>query len=158
MAKTPHARSPHPHIFARNARNPGLQTGVARPGSAERGRTVRSPRLMPSIGARLCPGPPTEGGVRWILSTNVAETSLTIPGGVLRHRQWTGSIVSITPRPGKSAQILEVVRISQFSARQRAGRAGRTGPGTCLRLYSEADFHHGRKPKSPIFYVTSWLS
>ena len=77
-------------------------------------------------------------GNRWILATNVAETSLTIPGvtcvvdsGLARRHDH---------RPGRAAHILEVARIPQFSARQRSGRAGRTGPGRCVRLFSEADF------------------
>ncbi|CAN0308607.1 unnamed protein product, partial [Phaeothamnion confervicola] len=84
---------------------------------------------------------------RWILATNVAETSLTIPGvscvidsGLARRHD---------QRPGKAAHILEVARISQFSARQRAGRAGRTGPGKCVRLFTQADFHNRPEADTP---------
>lgn len=73
-----------------------------------------------------------------VLATNVAETSLTIEGvcvvidsGLARipsHNWWSG------------LPILRLAKISQASATQRAGRAGRTGPGLCLRLYSKADF------------------
>jgi len=73
-----------------------------------------------------------------ILSTNIAESALTLPniGTVIDsglHRQagfsWWSGIPSLTTRP-----------ISQASAIQRAGRAGRTGPGKTIRLYSEHDF------------------
>ncbi|HEX6764085.1 MAG TPA: helicase-related protein, partial [Polyangiaceae bacterium] len=73
-----------------------------------------------------------------VLSTNVAESSLTIEGvrvvvdsGLARHlthSAWTG-----LPK-------LSTVKISRASARQRAGRAGRTGPGRVLRLYTRGDF------------------
>ncbi len=73
-----------------------------------------------------------------ILATNVAESSVTVEGvtavidsGVARfasHSSWTG------------LSTLQIGRISKASARQRAGRAGRTGPGQVLRLYPEEDF------------------
>jgi ATP-dependent helicase HrpB len=73
-----------------------------------------------------------------ILSTNVAESSITIDGvstvidsGVARvagHSPWSG------------LPVLQVSRISQASANQRAGRAGRTGPGHAIRLYPLEDF------------------
>lgn len=80
-------------------------------------------------------------GVRKIiLSTNVAETSLTISGitavvdsGLVR--QMRVSATTGLPR-------LDVIPISQASAEQRAGRAGRTGPGICWRLWDEASHHH----------------
>ena len=70
-----------------------------------------------------------------ILSTNVAETSLTIPGitAVIDSglaRQMRVSAATGLPR-------LELVPISQASAAQRTGRAGRTGPGVCWRLWDE---------------------
>ena len=73
-----------------------------------------------------------------VLSTNLAETSLTIPGvncvidsGLQRsasYSWWTG-VPSLTTKPNSKA-----------SAIQRAGRAGRTGPGQCYRLYTKHDF------------------
>lgn len=78
-----------------------------------------------------------------ILSTNVAETSVTIDGvaavidgGLARvaaHDPWTG------------IPTLQLAKISRASAAQRAGRAGRTRPGRCLRLYSQHD--HERRPE-----------
>jgi ATP-dependent helicase HrpB len=77
-----------------------------------------------------------------ILSTNVAESSVTIPGvravidggeaRVASHSPWTG------------LPMLRLAKISQASAAQRAGRAGREAPGTCLRLYGRHD--HDTRP------------
>lgn len=78
-----------------------------------------------------------------ILATNIAETSLTIPGVTTvidsgLHRQasfsWWSGIPSLKTKP-----------ISQASAIQRAGRAGRTEPGQCFRLFTRSDFD-GRLP------------
>lgn len=73
-----------------------------------------------------------------ILSTNVAESSLTVPGvetvidsglaRILRQAAWSG------------LPTLLVERVSRSSADQRAGRAGRTGPGRCVRLFTHADY------------------
>ncbi|KAF7128773.1 hypothetical protein CNMCM5793_003682 [Aspergillus hiratsukae] len=80
--------------------------------------------------------PPPEGSRLIVLATNVAETSLTIPGikyvfdcGRAKEKQYdleTG------------VQKFQIGWISKASANQRAGRAGRTGPGHCYRLYSSA--------------------
>ncbi|MGK0674554.1 MAG: ATP-dependent RNA helicase HrpA [Halothiobacillaceae bacterium] len=77
-------------------------------------------------------------GRRIVLATNVAETSLTVPG--IRYVIDTGlaRISRYSPRAG--VQRLMVEPISQAAARQRAGRCGRLGPGICIRLYSEDDF------------------
>jgi len=75
---------------------------------------------------------------RIILATNVAETSVTIPG----IRAVVDSGLARISRYVHRTQIqrLQIESISQASARQRAGRCGRLGPGICLRLYSEDDF------------------
>ncbi|KAJ2806449.1 ATP-dependent RNA helicase [Coemansia furcata] len=72
-----------------------------------------------------------------ILATNIAETSLTIPG--IRHVIDSGvhKARGFDPRVGES---LLVEPVSKSSARQRAGRAGREAPGFCYRLYTEADY------------------
>jgi ATP-dependent helicase HrpA len=77
-------------------------------------------------------------GRRIVLATNVAETSLTVPG--IRYVIDTGlaRISRYSPRAG--VQRLQVEPISQAAARQRAGRCGRLGPGICIRLYGEDDF------------------
>ncbi|MDV3123652.1 ATP-dependent RNA helicase HrpA [Mycobacterium sp. 21AC1] len=81
---------------------------------------------------------PSRTGRRIILSTNVAETSLTVPG--IRYVVDPGTArISRYSRRTK-VQRLPIEPISQASAAQRAGRSGRTAPGVCIRLYSEADF------------------
>ncbi len=78
------------------------------------------------------------GGRRIVLSTNVAETSLTVPG--IRYVIDTGlaRVKRYTPRA--KVEQLHVEKISQAAARQRAGRCGRVEAGVCIRLYSEQDF------------------
>ncbi|KAF5936911.1 hypothetical protein HYC85_024417 [Camellia sinensis] len=73
-----------------------------------------------------------------IFATNLAETSLTIPGvkyvidsGMVKERWFDSS---------SGMNVLRVSWISQSSANQRAGRAGRTEPGKCYRLYSDCDY------------------
>ncbi|XP_068646559.1 ATP-dependent RNA helicase DEAH11, chloroplastic-like [Aristolochia californica] len=78
-------------------------------------------------------------GKRKILfSTNLAETSLTIPE--VKYVVDSGMVKESRFEPGSGMNLLRVCRISQSSANQRAGRAGRTAPGKCFRLYSELDF------------------
>ncbi len=73
-----------------------------------------------------------------MLATNVAETSLTVPG--IRYVVDPGTArISRYSRRTK-VQRLPIEPISQASAAQRAGRSGRTAPGVCIRLYSEEDF------------------
>jgi ATP-dependent helicase HrpB len=77
-----------------------------------------------------------------ILSTNIAESSITIEGVQAVIDSGLARIASDSPWTGLPA--LEVRRISKASARQRAGRAGRTGPGRVIRLYTAEDFQ--RRP------------
>ncbi|MHB1559679.1 MAG: ATP-dependent helicase HrpB [Isosphaeraceae bacterium] len=72
-----------------------------------------------------------------ILSTNVAETSLTIEGVRTVIDTGLARLVRFDPERGVDRWSLE--RISRASAEQRAGRAGRTAPGRCIRLWSERD-------------------
>ena len=77
-------------------------------------------------------------GRRIVLATNVAETSLTVPG--VRYVVDAGTArVSRYSRRTK-VQRLPIEAISQAAANQRAGRCGRVAPGICIRLYSEEDF------------------
>lgn len=77
-------------------------------------------------------------GRRVVLATNVAETSLTVPG--IRYVVDPGTArISRYSRRTK-VQRLPIEPISQASAAQRSGRSGRTAPGICIRLYSEQDF------------------
>ncbi|WP_367402237.1 ATP-dependent RNA helicase HrpA [Kocuria marina] len=75
---------------------------------------------------------------RIVLATNVAETSLTVPGIKYVIDPGTARISRYSART--KVQRLPIERISQASARQRAGRSGRTSDGVCIRLYSEEDF------------------
>ncbi len=77
-----------------------------------------------------------------ILSTNVAETSLTIEGVVAVIDSGLARVAAVSPWTGLSS--LETAAISQASAAQRAGRAGRTRPGVCERLYTKRD--HDARP------------
>ncbi|KAL7625137.1 putative ATP-dependent RNA helicase DHR1 [Parahypoxylon ruwenzoriense] len=79
---------------------------------------------------------PPEGSRAIILATNVAETSLTIPG--TRYVFDCGRAKERRYNRDTGVQSYEIGWISKASANQRAGRAGRTGPGHCYRLYSSA--------------------
>ncbi len=86
------------------------------------------------------------GGRRIVLATNVAETSLTVPG--IRYVVDTGLARISRYSPRSKVQRLPIEPISQAAARQRAGRCGREAPGICIRLYSEADYD-SRPPFTP---------
>jgi ATP-dependent helicase HrpB len=86
----------------------------------------------------IAPGPRR----KVILSTNVAETSVTVEGVVAVIDSGLARVASLSPWSGVSA--LRVQRISRASAAQRAGRAGRLRPGRCIRLYSQHD--HDTRP------------
>lgn len=79
------------------------------------------------------------GGRRIVLATNVAETSLTVPG--IKYVIDTG--LARVNRYSTRAKVeqLQIEKISQAAARQRAGRCGRVSNGICVRLYSEEDFN-----------------
>ncbi|MFA0848279.1 ATP-dependent RNA helicase HrpA [Curtobacterium sp. WHRI 8282] len=80
---------------------------------------------------------------RVVLATNVAETSLTVPG--IKYVIDTGTARISRYSPRAKVQRLPIEAISQASASQRSGRAGRTSAGIAIRLYSEDDF--GRRPE-----------
>ncbi|MCL7033801.1 hypothetical protein MKW94_025412 [Papaver nudicaule] len=89
------------------------------------------------------PAPP--GKRKVVVATNIAEASLTIDGifyvidpGFAKQHMYD---------PERGLDSLKVTRISQASAKQRTGRAGRTGPGICYRLYSET-FYNEMSPTS----------
>lgn len=88
--------------------------------------------LPPELQVRVF-SPPPPNCRRFIVSTNIAETSLTVDGvvyvidaGYVKQRQYN---------PATGMYSLDVVQISKVQANQRAGRAGRTRPGKCYRLY-----------------------
>ena len=75
---------------------------------------------------------------RVVLSTNIAETSLTVPG--VRYVIDAGSVRMSRYSHRLKVQRLPIEPVSQASANQRAGRCGRVAPGICIRLYDEDDF------------------
>ncbi len=75
---------------------------------------------------------------RIIFATNVAESSLTVPG--IRYVIDTGTARISRYSPRSKLQRLPIEAVSRASADQRAGRCGRIGPGVCLRLYSDDDY------------------
>ncbi|MBK1834420.1 ATP-dependent RNA helicase HrpA [Roseibacillus ishigakijimensis] len=84
---------------------------------------------------------------RIVLATNVAETSLTIPGivyvidsGLARVSRWS---------PQRGIQRLQIEQISQASARQRRGRCGRVREGVCVKLYDELDLEEAAEFTDP---------
>lgn len=83
----------------------------------------------PPQGSRLC-----------VVATNVAETSLTIPG--IRYVVDCGRAKERKYNEDNGIQLYEIDWISKASADQRSGRAGRTGPGHCYRLYSSAIYEN----------------
>jgi len=100
------------------------------------------------------PDPKTHRKV--ILSTNIAETSLTIPGvrfvvdaGVVKLKVWDAN---------GGMEMLRVVDISQAESIQRAGRAGRDAPGQAFRLYTESAFHNLSKNLIPEILRTNLAS
>lgn len=78
-------------------------------------------------------------GIRVVLATNVAETSLTVPG--IRYVIDTGLARISRYSYRTKVQQLPIEPISQASANQRAGRCGRMSDGICIRLYSEDDYN-----------------
>ncbi len=79
-----------------------------------------------------------KGKLRIVLATNVAETSLTVPG--IRSVIDTGHARISRYSHRSKIQRLPIEKISQASANQRAGRCGRVAEGICIRLYSEQDY------------------
>jgi ATP-dependent helicase HrpB len=91
---------------------------------------------------------PAPGGFRKVvLATNIAETSLTIDGVTTVIDCGKARIASFDPVRGLDR--LETRSISRASAAQRAGRAGRTAPGACLRLYSQRSHARFQEYESP---------
>ena len=127
---------------------------VFMPGAYEIQRTIRE--LQGRLGGR-CAVLPLHGelpaaeqdravnrshGRKVIVSTNVAETSLTIDGITLVVDSGLARVARYDPNRGINTLLIE--KISAASAAQRAGRAGRTAPGLCVRLWTERD--HIRRP------------
>ncbi|KAF8116630.1 hypothetical protein N665_0015s0007 [Sinapis alba] len=95
------------------------------------------------------PEPSTEGGPagrKIVVSTNIAETSLTIDGIV--YVIDPGFAKQKVYNPRIRVESLLVSPISKASAHQRSGRAGRTRPGKCFRLYTEKSFNNDLQPQT----------
>ena len=90
---------------------------------------------------------------RIILSTNVAETSVTVPG--IRYVIDSGLARLNRYSHRTQVQRLLIEPVSQASANQRMGRCGRTAPGICIRLYAEDDFRKREKFTPPEILLTS---
>lgn len=147
-------RDPIPVSAARAVRQALQLPGdvlVFLPGAGEIHRTAElveaemgSARILPLYGdltdqeqrAALLPDP--SGRRKVILSTNIAETSLTIEG--VRTVIDSGFERRVRFDPSSGLGALELMRISRASADQRAGRAGRTDAGVCIRLYDEEEY------------------
>lgn len=88
--------------------------------------------------AAILPDP--SGRRKIVLATSIAETSLTIEGVRIVVDAGFSRVPRFSPRTGMTG--LETVRVSRASADQRRGRAGRTAPGVCYRLWAEHDDAH----------------
>jgi ATP-dependent RNA helicase HrpA len=95
-------------------------------------------------------------GRRIVLATNVAETSLTVPGILYVVDPGTARISRYSHRT--KVQRLPIEPVSQASSNQRAGRCGRVAPGVCIRLYSEIDFRSRPEFTEPEIVRTSLAS
>jgi pre-mRNA-splicing factor ATP-dependent RNA helicase DHX15/PRP43 len=102
-------------------------------------------RIFDPAPAACTPNAPPRRKV--IVSTNIAETSLTIDGIVYVVDPGFSKLKVYNPRI--RVESLLVSPISKASAQQRAGRAGRTRPGKCFRLYTEKDFRELEEQTSP---------
>ncbi|HSH42534.1 MAG TPA: ATP-dependent RNA helicase HrpA, partial [Arenicellales bacterium] len=96
------------------------------------------------------------GRRRIVLATNVAETSITVPG--IRYVIDSGLARISRYRPARQVQALPIEPVSRASANQRAGRCGREADGICIRLYSEADFQAREEFTPPEVQRTSLAS
>ncbi|MDA1233094.1 MAG: ATP-dependent RNA helicase HrpA, partial [Planctomycetota bacterium] len=108
-----------------------------------RGDTPQMPTEIVPLFGRLSMADQTKvfssyGHRRIVLATNVAESSLTVPG--IRYVVDTGTARISRYSARSRMQRLPIESVSQASANQRAGRCGRVGPGICIRLYSKEDF------------------
>ena len=138
------------------AAHPDGDALVFMPGAYEISRTLSEIRNHPRLGGWLALPlhgelPPAEqdaavarypGRRKVVVSTNVAETSLTIDGVRIVIDSGQARIARFDPYRGINTLLVE--KISRASADQRAGRAGRTAPGHCLRLWTEAE--HADRP------------
>lgn len=127
------------YLEKRNFRHTSVLPLYARLSAAEQNRVFES-----------------HGGRRIVLATNVAETSLTIPGIKYVIDPGTARISRYSYRT--KVQRLPIEPISQASANQRKGRCGRVSEGICIRLYSEEDFNNRAEFTDPEILRTNLAS
>lgn len=130
-------------MYAKDAAPTEVLPLYGRLSSAEQHRVFESSKL-PGVRRRV------------ILATNVAETSLTVPG--IRYVVDTGTARISRYSNRSKIQRLPIEPVSQASAQQRSGRAGRTSPGVAIRLYSEEDFESRDEFTEPEILRTSLAS
>ncbi len=123
-------------------------------------RLLRGVEVMPLL-ARLSAAEQAKifqphSGRRIVLATNVAETSLTVPG--IRYVVDTGSARVSRYSVRSKVQRLPIEKVSQASANQRKGRCGREAPGVCIRLYAEDDFDQRTEFTEPEILRTNLAS
>ncbi len=100
--------------------------------------------------------PDKNGRRKIVLATSIAETSLTIEGVSIVVDTGYGRTSRFDPKSGLSR--LETIEISKDSADQRAGRAGRLGPGTCYRMWSKASHERLQEHRIPEILETDLAS
>ncbi len=130
------------------------------------GKAVQSSRLLRGVEvlpmlARLSAAEQSKifkphSGRRIVLATNVAETSLTVPG--IRYVVDSGLARLSRYSVRSKVQRLPIEPVSQASANQRKGRCGREAPGVCIRLYSEDDFDQRSEFTEPEILRTNLAS
>jgi ATP-dependent helicase HrpA len=130
-------------LYAKDAAPTEVLPLYGRLSAAEQHR-VFEPSSMPGVRRRV------------ILATNVAETSLTVPG--IRYVVDTGTARISRYSNRSKVQRLPIEPVSQASAQQRSGRAGRTSPGVAIRLYAEEDFQSRDEYTEPEILRTSLAS
>ena len=118
---------------------------------AKLGRSQFAPVALPLFG-RLSPGDQKKifqpvKGRKIVVATNVAETSITVPG--IRYVVDTGLARMASYNVRARTSKLPIVAVSRASCDQRKGRCGRVGPGVCLRLYAEEDYANRPEYTSP---------
>ncbi len=110
--------------------------------AASGSRLLRGVEVLPMLarlsGAEQARIFSAHSGRRIVLATNVAETSLTVPG--IRYVVDTGLARMSRYSVRSKVQRLPIEKVSRASANQRKGRCGREAPGVCIRLYSEENF------------------
>lgn len=87
------------------------------------------------------------GKHKFIFASRIAETAITIDG--VRVVIDPGQDIELVYDQKYKVSTMKLVEITQSSAKQRAGRSGRTGPGHCFRLYSEKNFKERKVCKTP---------